>query len=137
MPTERVLGDFLGRWEITRDIIPASGPRASFSGQAEWRAVPGGAAYCETGILRLEGAAPMTAERRYLWGDDLSVRFEDGRAFHQVPAAGGEATHFCDPDTYLVTYDFAGWPAFAVRHDVRGPRKDYVMISRYARGAAR
>ncbi|MFL4471634.1 DUF6314 family protein [Tateyamaria armeniaca] len=135
MPTERSLSDFLGDWEITRQIIPASGPPASFAGQATWRAVQGGAEYSESGILRLEGAAPMTAERRYLWGDDLSVRFEDGRDFHVVPAAGGQATHFCDPDTYLVTYDFADWPAFTVRYDVRGPRKAYAMISHYTRAA--
>ena len=61
MPTERVLADFLGRWRITREIVPATGPRASFEGHADWRAVPGGADYVETGVLRLAGAAPMTA----------------------------------------------------------------------------
>ena len=133
MPTERVLADFLGRWRITREIGPATGPRASFEGHADWRAVPGGADYVETGVLRLAGAAPMTAERRYRWGADLSVRFEDGRDFHRVPPLGGQATHYCERDTYLVTYDFSDWPAFVVRHDVSGPRKDYVMISRYGR----
>ncbi|WP_299733173.1 DUF6314 family protein [uncultured Tateyamaria sp.] len=136
MPTERVLADFLGRWEIAREIVPASGPRASFSGHAEWSAAPGGAEYFETGVLHLDGAPPMTAERRYHWAEDLSVRFGDGRDFHQVPPAGGQASHFCDPDTYLVTYDFSDWPAFTVRYDVSGPRKDYVMISRFRRAGA-
>ena len=136
MPTERRLADFLGRWEITRTITPADGPPASFTGHGTWRAEAAGAIYTETGVLQLHGAAPMTAERKYLWDDDLSVRFEDGRPFHTVPADGGQATHFCDPDTYHVTYDFSDWPAFTVRYDVTGPRKDYVMISRYQRAAA-
>lgn len=133
MPTERRLADFLGRWVIAREIIPAEGPGASFSGHGEWRPFSGGAEYIETGVLHLQGAAPMTAERRYIWGADLSVRFEDGRPFHDVPPGGGQASHFCDPDTYVVQYDFADWPAFVVRYDVKGPRKDYVMISRYTK----
>ncbi len=137
MPTERVLADFLGRWEIVRQITPADGPPAAFSGYGTWQAEAGGAIYTETGVLQLQGAAPMTAERKYLWNDDLSVQFEDGRPFHTVPARGGQATHFCDPDTYLVSYDFSDWPAFTVRYDVTGPRKDYVMISRYQRTDAR
>lgn len=133
---KRTLADFLGRWEIAREITPADGPPAFFAGHAEWRAMSGGAAYVETGVLRLQGAPSMTAERRYVWKEDLSVWFEDGRAFHSVPPGGGQATHFCDPDTYLVAYDFAQWPAFTVRYDVGGPRKDYVMISRYTKSRA-
>ena len=136
MPTERRLADFLGRREIVRQITPADGPPASFTGFGTWSAGAAGAIYTEKGVLQLQGAAPMTAERTYLWDDDLSVRFEDGRPFHPVPAGGGQATHFCDPDTYLVSYDFSDWPAFTVRYDVTGPRKDYVMISRYQRADA-
>lgn len=135
MPTERVLGDFIGLWELERDITPATGAPARFEGQATWRAVPGGAAYHETGVLHLDGAAPMMAQRRYAWRDDLSVWFTDGRPFHTVPPLGGQATHFCDPDTYVSTYDFAEWPVFWVRHDVTGPKKDYAMITRYTRSA--
>jgi hypothetical protein len=95
MPSDRSLGDFLGRWDITRKIVPSQGPHADFSGQGVWRAATGGAAYRETGLLNVQGAAPMTAERGYFWGDDLAVLFEDGRFFHQVPPGGGRATHFC------------------------------------------
>ena len=135
MQTERKLADFLGQWQITREVTPAHGPRATFAGQAEWRAATGGAQYSETGVLQMPGAPPMTAERRYVWGDDLAVQFEDGRFFHHVPPRGGQATHFCDPDTYVVDYDFADWPEFSVTYTVTGPRKDYVMHSRYVRGA--
>lgn len=133
MSTERRLSDFLGRWEIARDVIPAQGPRATLTGQATWSAAQDGAHYHESGVLRLQGAAPMTAERRYFWASDLSVFFEDGRFFHRVPAGGGQAMHFCDPDTYVVAYDFNGWPSFELRHRVTGPRKDYEMITRFVR----
>lgn len=133
MERARVLSDFDGRWDVTREITPATGPGAAFEGQAVWQPAAGGAEYAETGILRLGSGAPMTAERRYFWTDTLAVLFEDGRFFHQVPARGGEATHFCDPDTYIVTYDFSDWPVFRVSYAVTGPRKDYAMVSRYSR----
>jgi hypothetical protein len=138
MATERVLEDFIGVWEITREVIEGTGARARFAGQAVWTATGHGAHYAETGVLRLESAPPMTAERRYVWHPDLSVYFEDGRFFHRVPASGGQATHFCDPDTYDVDYDFSDWdfsdwPQFRLSYVVRGPRKDYTLRSHYRR----
>jgi hypothetical protein len=73
------------------------------------------------------------AERRYLWSADLSVWFEDGRFFHNVPPHGGPTAHWCDPDQYDGQYDFADWPAFRVTWRVRGPRKDYRMETLYRR----
>ena len=136
MQRARVLSDFDGRWDVTRQITPAQGPQATFEGQAVWHPTRGGSDYAETGVLRLGNAAPMTAERRYFWADTLAVLFEDGRFFHQVPALGGQAHHFCDPDTYVVTYDFSDWPVFRVSYAVTGPRKDYVMVSQYSRALA-
>ena len=75
----------------------------------------------------------MQAERRYLWREDLTVWFEDGRFFHQVPAEGGETGHWCDPDQYDVTYHFNDWPDFQVVWRVKGPAKDYRMVSHYTR----
>ena len=137
MPIERVLADFIGVWDIAREVIPAQGPRAQFAGQGTWSVTPNGAEYVERGVLHMPGSPPMTAERRYLWAHDLSVAFEDGRFFHQVPAGGGRASHFCDPDTYEVRYDFAAWPAFTVNYEVSGPRKDYVMVSRYTKAVGK
>ena len=81
----------------------------------------------------MDGKTPMQAERRYRWSTDLSVYFDDGRFFHCVPKSGGETQHFCDPDMYKGTYDFAEWPTFRVTWDVRGPRKDYRMTSTFTR----
>ena len=127
----RVLGDFKGKWHLSRDIRPEFGPSAQFEGQAIWTPDAGGLAYAEHGTLTITGAAPMHAERRYHWGPDLSVYFEDGRFFHQVPAAGGHTEHWCDPDHYKVAYDFSNWPRFVVTWKVNGPRKAYGMISRF------
>ncbi|WP_299149516.1 DUF6314 family protein [uncultured Tateyamaria sp.] len=136
MSIERVLADFEGIWTLSRKITQGAGASATFEGTAEWRAADGGLAYHETGVLYLPAAAPMTAERRYHWGADLSVYFDDGRYFHSVPARGGRAAHFCDPDTYVVDYDFAGWGgpetrAFTATWTVKGPRKAYVMANRF------
>lgn len=122
--------------------------------------VHGGLIYEETGVLHLPDAAPMQASRRYLWrkagpgpgaGPGIAVYFPDGRFFHafgvppegaaphEVAAGSGaafsvvEATHWCDPDDYHVRYDFAHWPAWRAEWRVKGPRKDYVMLSEYRR----
>lgn len=131
MLTERCLGDFEGTWRIERTIEHANAAAAQFDGQAKWHVTDGGADYVETGVLTIKDSAPMQAERRYRWAPDLSVFFDDGRFFHKVPAAGGQAVHWCDPDTYTVEYDFAPWPHFRVTWDVRGPRKSYRMVSLY------
>ncbi|MHA6262219.1 DUF6314 family protein [Arenibacterium sp. CAU 1754] len=134
----RSLSDFAGAWRVDRVIHHAKGPDATFAGQADWTPCTQGLRYRETGQLIIAGHAPFLAEREYLWLPDLSVLFDDGRFFHRVPAAGGEAHHWCDPDDYVVSYDFGGWPGFTTRWQVRGPRKDYVMTATYARtGPAR
>ena len=135
MPTDRVLADFAGDWMIERTISPKSGPVARFDGMARWAPSAQGLDYTEQGTLHVEGAAPMQAERAYIWRPDLSVYFDDGRFFHKVPTQGGRTQHFCDPDTYSGAYDFSDWPQFTVSWDVRGPRKDYRMISLFRRQA--
>lgn len=131
----RTLAEFEGRWQINREIVHAEGARATFEGVAVWSREHGGLAYVERGMLLLPYAPPMQAERRYFWQPDLRVFFDDGRFFHQVPPAGGRAEHWCDPDHYVVDYEFATWPEFVVVWDVRGPRKAYRTQSRYTREA--
>lgn len=125
----RVLADFIGDWRLSRQICHADGTRATFDGTARWEA---DGTYVETGTLDM-GTARFSAERRYRWTDDLDVYFDDGRFFHAVPQCGGDAAHWCDPDQYDVTYDFSRWPEWTARWQVRGPRKDYVMLTTYAK----
>ncbi|WP_230794485.1 DUF6314 family protein [Salipiger marinus] len=124
---------FLGEWRLDRDIRHGDGSSARFEGRAVWRRDGAGAVCEEAGELILPQGR-FRAERRYLWGEDLVVRFEDGRYFHQVPPEGGHAAHWCDPDQYDVWYEFALWPVWTARWRVGGPRKEYEMLSRYTRG---
>ncbi len=127
----RVLEDFVGRWRLTRKIIAAAAPEARFEGQAVFTPCANGLAYHEQGRLLLPGQPAMQSERRYVWQVGLNVHFEDGRFFHQVPATGGDAEHWCDPDRYFVAYSFDAWPEWRSEWQVKGPRKDYVMVSDY------
>jgi len=121
----RQLSDFAGPWQIARTITHADGLTATLKGTAIFTPEGKGLAYAETGALSIGGAAPFEATQRYTWDSDLSVYFPDGRYFHQVPPSGGTAAHWCAPDQYDGTYDFADWPRWQITWRVKGPRKDY------------
>ncbi|MEH6834502.1 MULTISPECIES: DUF6314 family protein [Falsihalocynthiibacter] len=129
------LMDFSGEWALERDIqSEIAGQAGRFSGRAWFCAAEGGLAYREVGKLHL-GAAVLQAERRYFWREaagEIEVLFADGRPFHSFTPAQTVATHFCDPDVYQVAYDFSKWPQWSSRWRVSGPRKDYVMTSRFS-----
>jgi hypothetical protein len=133
VPPARKLADFEGHWSLTRDIVHENGPPAFFEGEAHWTPQGDGLAYLEAGMLTVQGLAPIQGERRYVWGPDLTVYFEDGRVFHHVPPRGGPVSHWCDPDQYDGRYDFSHWPSFEVEWQVNGPRKAYRMTSTYRR----
>ena len=127
----RRLSDFMGSaWRVSRQIKHADGTDATFSGQATWRAAPGGAIYEEVGTL-CTGCAQVEAHQVHLWDGQLNVHFQDGRFFHAVPPRGGPVHHECPPDTYVGLYDFAAEDAFTLRWRVTGPRKDYTMLTNY------
>lgn len=132
----RQLGDFLGRWRLQREILQDDGAKARFEGTAYWRLGGAEADYIEEGHLVVPGQGRFAAHRRYIWDKDLNVCFEDGRFFHQVPATGGTAQHWCSPDTYRVAYDFSRWPRWQAVWRVDGPRKAYSMVSVYRCAAA-
>jgi hypothetical protein len=127
------LADFEGLWRLDRRMVHGDGTAARFEGEAAFWPVVDGLAYEEVGRLILPGQPEMEARRRYLWQPDLTVWFDDGRFFHQIPAKGGETAHWCDPDQYDGVYLFDDWPVWRVTWDVRGPRKDYWMESEYRR----
>lgn len=131
----RRLEDFEGAWRFSRRIKHADGQEVLVTGSAVWTPSGEGLACEETGEMLLPGAALMQVKRVYLWMEGLRVHFEDGRFFHEVPPEGGETTHWCDPDRYDGTYDFGPWPDFIVSWDVRGPHKDYRMVTTYTREA--
>lgn len=133
------LSDFEGRWLISRQIRPAGAPEAHFQGHARFKRDHARLLYHEQGELVLPGHEPMLAERRYIWrlgGRGIAVEYADGRPFHDFNPADPEARHWCDPDSYSVRYDFSAWPEWQAHWQVQGPRKDYVMQTRYRRGDA-
>lgn len=133
------LGDFAGTWRVDRTIDDRlSGRAARFAGRAVFAPSDGGLAYREAGRLRLGDGPELAATREYLWREAdgmIDVRFADGRRFHAFDPAGPvpEAEHACGPDRYRVRYDFTGWPGWRAEWRVTGPRKDYLMVSRYDR----
>jgi hypothetical protein len=130
---------FQGRWDLDRDIEDVRAGRSGrFAGRAEFQPTAAGLAYHEEGLLALDGAAPLTATREYLWRDGgagaIEVFFGDGRFFHRFLADEPEpaAAHDCPPDRYRVRYDFRQWPRWTAAWRVSGPRKDYRLVSRFA-----
>lgn len=128
--------DFEGRWRLSRKIADALGPDAVFEGTATFRRDADGLHLREAGQLELAGQGRFQAERAYLWREDdeeIVVLFADGRDFHRFGLLAGQARadHWCDPDTYKVSYDFTDWPVWRAEWRVTGPRKDYVMLSEY------
>ncbi|NNF92608.1 MAG: trigger factor [Boseongicola sp.] len=128
-----------GAWTLTRTISHADGAEHRFDGTAVFRWDVSGLIQDEEGVLSATDGRPgLRATRRYLWREDkktVDILFEDGRRFHSIPLGVDrpEAVHECPPDTYRVAYDFGDPAAWTARWHVSGPRKDYVMKSRYRR----
>ena len=131
---------FEGRWQLDRQIEDAAQGPMQLQGEAVLARSGLRLVYTETGQLMIPGQPPLTATQRYVWQSRagwVAIRFSDGRPFHGFPlgAMRAEAVHLCDPDRYCVTYDFSNWPEWRSEWRVNGPRKDYVMRSRYRRQA--
>ena len=134
------LNAFEGHWTISRQIEDRrAGAGGQLVGTARFTAVTSGLRYDEEGQLNLPGAAPMTARRRYFWQQGragIDVSFDDMRPFHSI-GGQGRATHWCDPDSYIVRYDFSAWPdAWSAEWQVSGPRKNYTMRTLYQRAGS-
>ena len=128
--------DFKRVWLLKREIDHVGQGKARFEGLARitrrWT-------YLESGTLEMKGQE-FAASRRYEWrpmDGGFDIRFEDGKPFHDLWFDRPEAQHFCDPDSYHVSYDFDDWPRWSSTWRVTGPRKDYVMVSRFAPFSAR
>ena len=133
------LADFAGSWRLERRIEDAlAGETWAFDGRARFAPLTDGLDYLETGTLSGPDGRSMRAERRYLWRAGtagLDVYCAGGGFFHHIPAGETrpEAAHPCGADLYQVRYDFGDWPRWQAVWQVRGPRKEYVLHSTYAR----
>jgi len=142
---EDLLAQLCGLWSISRKV---SG-QASLNGNAQFTpALDGEFLYREKGVLRLHNGDEFNAERGYVFrGNDggFAVFFDEmpRRLFHEVTLRksthpseliyGGDAVHLCGQDIYASSYHFKKDGTFFIRHDVTGPRKEYVMTTNYVR----
>jgi len=125
--------DFEGQWTFTRRI------RDDLAGQvstAQGQARVSHGRYVEQARLRLPSGEVFNSTRVYLWSDTaggIAVDFDDGRPFHVMSKTAPHARHWCDPDQYDVTYDFAHFPTWSAIWQVKGPRKAYEMHTTYTK----
>ena len=132
-----------GSWSVDRTLLDRStGTSGTFTGVVRFTADDddGGLWWREEGTVRWAalGGAPFAgpASREYLLRpadtpDVLDVYFPGGRPFHRMGFAGqtNQDEHWCDPDTYRVTYTFRGPDQCGYRWDVTGPAKDQLLES--------
>jgi hypothetical protein len=115
----------------------------NFRGSAVFHAQgPNELRYEENGILAKPDNADIQASRRYIYryeADRIAVYFDErpARVFEILDlkrAPNGtweaQAEHACAPDHYASCYAF-GPGNILITHVVRGPRKDYQMVSNY------
>jgi uncharacterized protein DUF6314 len=127
-----------GTWELSRIIGDWN-----FRGAAVFCAhEPDELRYEENGILSKPGTPDTAASRRYIYryeADRIVIYFDErpARIFEvldpkRAPSGNWEAgaEHACDPDHYASRYAF-GADTISITHVVRGPRKDYEMVSDY------
>jgi len=136
----QVANKLSGSWSFDRVIEG----RATMQGIATFTPLDGGRlAYREQGSLKLADGTIVQAEREYVFsnsGGGFRVFFKEDppRLFHKISlsaSSGGElsghARHLCKRDEYQSAYLFLPDGTFAIRHVVRGPRKDYTMNTTY------
>jgi len=135
---KEVFSALAGTWDLSRTI-------------GEWK-FHGSAVFCaqgenelrydESGILSKPGTADIAAFRRYIYRyemDRVVIYFDERpeRVFEVLDlkrASSGNwearAEHLCPPDHYVSHYSF-GRETMLITHAVRGPRKDYEMVTNY------
>jgi hypothetical protein len=141
-----VLDRLAGSWSLERVIAGKDANQGSMNGIAGFRRLENGLmAYREEGRLLLPNGEAFDAFRDYLYdrmAGGFAVFFPETppRLFHEIRlrldrtgALVGAAEHLCGGDHYATGYAFQPDGRFVLRHDVRGPRKDYVMTTVYAR----
>jgi hypothetical protein len=137
-----VAGACEGRWSVERTLFDrAAGTRGTFTGVVIFSETDdGGLRFHEEGTVRwpASGGGTFTgpAMREYLLrptdsSDALDMTFPDGRPFHRMSfsADSSQDQHWCDPDTYRVSYKLHSQDEFSYVWEVTGPRKDLLLES--------
>ncbi len=150
MPDPAQFFDLLpGAWRFDRQI-PG---QASMQGTARFMPRDDGALhYHEQGELVLPDGQRLQAHRAYRYTrqpDGFCVWFDEmpPRLFHRIvlsrtaagqtvgieAVAGGSAMHLCGADRYDTVYGIHADGSWSIRHEVSGPRKRYVSLTRFCR----
>lgn len=80
----------------------------------------------------------LEASRTLLWlvtADTISLSYEDGSPLVEIQGEGDLSRHLCGPDLYQARLSRVADTGFTLAWRVRGPRKDYAMVTRYERPA--
>jgi hypothetical protein len=133
-----------GSWSVERALLDrATGTRGTFSGVVRFTpetGTDGDLLFREEGtvVWNTASGTPFTspASREYLLRpsgspDTMEMFFPDGRPFHRMGFGpdSGQAQHWCDPDSYRVSYTLLGPDEFRYRWDVTGPAKNQLLES--------
>ncbi|MFC9509085.1 DUF6314 family protein [Streptomyces sp. NPDC057002] len=139
-PVPDALAYLAGRWGVTRSVRDlAGGEQGEFSGTTDFRTESGGGLlHHESGTFVWQGVArPAERTLRFLPGPDgtADVRFADGRPFHDLDLTSGRhvADHPCSADLYRGEFTVLDADHWRTVWRVRGPAKDLVLRTDYAR----
>ncbi|NUP18068.1 MAG: hypothetical protein HOZ81_18660 [Streptomyces sp.] len=140
-PVPDVLTYLAGSWQVGRTVRDlASGTEGEFSGTTVFgRLDDGGLLHHESGTFLWQGVRrPAERTLRFLPGDTrgtADVRFTDGRPFHDLDLTSGRYTadHPCSADLYRGEFTVLGEDHWRTVWRVRGPAKDLVLTTDYAR----
>jgi hypothetical protein len=140
-PVPDALAYLAGSWRTVRSVRDlASGDEGEFSGTTVFGPLEGGGLlHHESGTFVWQGV-PRPAERtlRFLPGTargTADVRFSDSRPFHDLDLTSGHhiADHPCSADLYRGEFTVLDENHWRTVWRVRGPAKDLVLTTDYAR----
>ncbi|MEV5341458.1 DUF6314 family protein [Streptomyces sp. NPDC052676] len=141
-PVPEVLAFLAGSWRVERSVRDlASGDEGCFDGTTVFGPLEGGALlHRESGTFVWQGVArPAERTLRFLPGaagvGTADVRFADGRPFHDLDLTTGRwvADHPCAADLYRGEFTVRDPDHWRTVWRVRGPAKDLVLTTDYAR----
>jgi hypothetical protein len=141
-PVPEVLAFLAGSWRVERSVRDlASGDEGRFHGTTVFSPCEGGALlHRESGTFTWQGVArPAERTLRFLPGaadaGTADVRFADGRPFHDLDLTTGHwvADHPCAADLYRGEFTVRDADRWRTVWRVRGPAKDLVLATDYAR----
>jgi hypothetical protein len=150
-PVPDVLSHLAGSWRVSRSVRDlTTGDEGRFEGTTLFGPLnppaagvdsPGGAGllHHESGSFLWQGVTrPAERTLRFLRGispGTADVRFADGRPFHGLDLTSGHhvADHPCAADLYRGEFTVLGRDRWRSVWRVRGPAKDLVLTTDYAR----